>query len=151
MGTVSETLTGARAKLYINGRLSGVFSSCSWDVAYGVTPEYILGRYDAGELTYTDMSPVSMTVSGFRHLNNGPYVIGSVPKLQDLLRHESISITIVDRRSNQEILTVTGVRPTGHSGSTSARGLFDLSISLMGLTFSDESGPQADIGAVEFG
>lgn len=151
MGTVSKTLTGARAKLYINSRLCGVFANCSWDVAYGVSPEYILGRYDAGELTYTDMSPVSLTVSGFRVLNNGPYEIGSVPKLQDLLRHESISVTIVDRGTNREILTVTGVRPTGHSGSSSSRSLFDLSIPMMGLTYSDESGPQADDGAVEFG
>lgn len=151
MGTLSKSLTGARAKLFINGRLSGVFSSCSWDVSYGVQPEFILGRYDAGELTYTDMSPVSMTVSGFRVLNNGPYEIGSVPKLQDLLTHESISITIVDRGTNSEVLTVTGIRPAGHSGSFSARGLSEVSIPLMGLTFSDESGPQSDIGAVEFG
>ena len=149
MGTRSKTITGARAILWINGKKAGIFNSCSADVAYGVTPIYTLGKHGPQELVYTDMSPVDVRVSGFRVFNNGPYAIGSVPQLKDLLTHEDISVTIIDRGGvdnqghevpkDSSILTVQGVRPTGYGISTTSRGLYDLNISMQGLTVYDET------------
>lgn len=150
--TKAKTITGARCKLYINGQLAGVFNQVSYGVQYGTADIYVLGRFNAGEIVYTDMSTVDVQVSGFRVLENGPFEIGSVPQLQELLNHEDIHLTLTDRQNaDKEFMTVTGVRPTGFNGSTSARSVHDLSVNFKGTLFSDESGDQDDVGATNFG
>lgn len=124
----------------------------SFGVTYETTPIYHLGRYNAAEVVYTGMGTVNLDVSGFRVMDNGPYEIAALPQLQELLNHEDIVITLVDRQDPTKVmLTVTGVRPISFSSTSAARSLFDVSMSYVGTTFSDESGPQEDTGAVEFG
>jgi hypothetical protein len=149
----SLTLSGARAVLYIAGKKAGVFSSVSSGVNIGATPITPLGSYNPGEIVYTDMSEISVNVSGFRVLNNGPHIIGSVPHLQDLLNHEDIYIALVDRQNpaSPPFATITGVRPTGYSFTGTAKGLFDLNVSFMGLLLEAEDSPQNDPTAVIYG
>jgi hypothetical protein len=148
----AQTLTGARARLYINGNLIGVFTSASYEVNYGVSPIYILGRYNAAELVYTDMDTVTVSCSGFRVLNKGPYGSISIPKLQDLLNHQDFSLYLEDRQGHQQIMTVQNVRPLGYSTSTSARGVQDLSARFMGTVVNDENNPHDDDnGATNYG
>lgn len=153
MGNKAKTVTGARAKLYINQKLAGIFSNVSYGVTYDVQPIYILGRYNAAELVYTGMNTVDVTATGFRVMDNGPYEIGALPQLQELLAHEDIQLALNDRGddNNRAFMVVDAVRPTGFSGSTAAKGLVDCTVTFMGTTFSDESGPQEDTGAVDFG
>src|SRR5271154_1482656 len=110
MGTTQQIMNGARAQLIVNGNIVGVFTNCSWGVAYDLQPAFILGRYSPAELTYTAQEAIRVTASGFRVVNNGPYVAADIPMLQGLLNHEDISLSIFDRQTNLEILTVTGVR-----------------------------------------
>lgn len=148
-GNKSKTVTGARGKLYIGSQLAGIFTSVTYSVSYDVQPIYVLGRMNAAELVYTGMAPVDIQASGFRVMEKGPYAfvnsLNSLPKLQDLLNHEDISITLIDRQatdpSKAVIMTVDGVRPTGFSGTESARALHEISMSFMGITLSDESSP----------
>jgi hypothetical protein len=148
----AKTLTGARARLYINGNLIGVFTSASYEVNYGVSPIYILGRYNAAELVYTDMDTVTVSCTGFRVLDNGPYGTMSIPRLQDLLAHEDFSLYLEDRQGNKHVMTVENVRPLGYSTSTSARGIQDLSARFMGTVVHDESNPNDDDpGATPYG
>jgi hypothetical protein len=155
MGVKAQSFTGARAKLYIKGVLAGIFSNVSYGVTYDVSPIYILGRYNAAELVYTGMDVVNVTATGFRVMANGPYEVGSVPQLQDLLNHEDISLQIVDRQATDatkaNVMTVTGVRPLGFNTSSSARGVSDLTVNFQGNLLNDESGHQEDTGAVNFG
>jgi hypothetical protein len=155
MGVKAKTVTGARAKLYINRRLAGIFTSVSYEVNYGVTPIYILGRYNAAELVYTDMDVITMSVSGFRVLGNGPFNIGSVPQLQDLLQHEDIDVQLIDRQETDPtknlIATILNVRPLGFSSASSSRGVQDLNVRLQGTVFGDEAGTQDDVGATTYG
>lgn len=160
MGTKAKTVTGARAKLYVvdasgTPQLAGIFTNVSYGVTYGVTPVYILGRFNAAELVYTDMDVVNVTMTGFRVMENGPYAIGNVPQLQDLLQHEDTSLFIQDRQTSDaakaNIMTVTGLRTTGFDSTTSARGLQDLTVRAMGTVLKDESGSQEDADAVNFG
>ncbi len=155
MGVKAKTMTGARAKLYINQQLIGIFSNVSYGVTYDVSPIYILGRFNAAELVYTGMDVVNVTATGFRAMGNGPYEASSVPQLQDLLNHEDISLQVIDRQatdpSKANVMTVTGVRPLGFSTSSSARGVNDLTVNFQGTLLEDESGNQEDTGAVDFG
>lgn len=159
MAVQSKTMSGARAILSIsnvsNGtetvNKAGIFGNCSYGVTYDVAPVYILGRFNAGELVYTGMGTVDVGVSGFRVVDNGPYEIASVPQLQELLNHQDISLTLVDRQSGKQIMNVIHVRPTGFDSAVSAKGLHELNVSFTGITFMDESGNQEDTGAVDFG
>ncbi len=155
MGVKAKTMTGARAKLWVNGVLTGIFSNVSYGVTYDVSPIYILGRFNVAELVYTGMDVVNITATGFRVMENGPYANASVPQLQDLLNHEDIVIQLIDRQAasaqKANVMTVTGVRPLGFSTSSSARGASDLTVNFQGMLLEDESGNQDDVGAVTFG
>lgn len=153
MGVRSQTVTGARLVLYINGQKAGVFANIDYGQGFGVTPVFILGKYEPGEIVYTDQSEVMISVSGFRVFNNGPHAIGSVPKLQDLLNHEDIYLTLVDRQNpnGPPLATFTGVRPAGYTSSAGAKGLQNLNINFMGIITSDESGPQGDASSTTYG
>jgi hypothetical protein len=155
MGTKAKAVTGARAILKINSQTAGIFSNVSTGVSYGSQDVYVLGNYAPSEIVYTDQEVISITCSGFRVMGNGPYVIGSVPKLQELLQHQDIELQLIDRQESdsnkQVIMNIIGVRPVGFETSTSARGLQDLTIRFKGLLFNDETGAQSDPGATTFG
>ena len=94
-----KTLHGARATLSIDGKIVGLYSQVSYGVQYDVQPAYILGRHSPGELVYTAQEPVQISCTGFRVFNNGPHGDAKVPKLQDLLNHSDISISVFDRQN----------------------------------------------------
>lgn len=142
MGTESKTLTGARAQLIVNGRLVGLFTNCSYNITYDAQPIYILGRYSASEITYTAQEVVTVDATGFRIIDASPHSAASIPKLQELLNHEDISLALVDRKTGKTFLTVVGVRPMGYSSGVSARGVVEVSVRFMGLRAADESGSQ---------
>lgn len=148
----SKALTGARCVLRVNNQIAGVFSSVSWGAQYDVQPLYILGLHNVGELVYTALNEISVRASGFRVIKNGPFMIGSVPALQNILTFNDITLTITDRATGEVIMTVLDVKPTGFDSSSSAKGVVDLNVSFVGKTLSDEnSGPQKDTGGTSGG
>lgn len=144
MGTKQQILSGHRAQLIVNGRVVGLFTSCSWGLSYDAAPSYILGRSSPAEVTYLGQEAISVNASGFRIVDNGAHVAAAVPKLQELLQHEDISLSIFDRQTQKQIMTVVGVRPTGYSTDVSARGISSFSCSFLGLRLEDESGAQGE-------
>jgi hypothetical protein len=140
----AKTMHGSRAQLSINGTIVGIFNSVSYGVEYEANAVYILGRFNAAEIALTGMNVINIQASGYRVVGSGPYAVSEVPKLQDLLNHEDITLAIFDRQSTtgEPIMQVTGVRPTGWNTSISARGLQDLTVTFQGLALSDESGDQ---------
>lgn len=114
----------------------------SYGVSYDANPVFILGKFNAAEIVLTGMDVIGVTCSGFRVLDNGPYKVATVPKLQELLHHEDITLAIFDRQTGKQVLTVIGVRPTGYNTSISAKALQDLTVNFMGLALSDEDGDQ---------
>jgi hypothetical protein len=144
------TFHGARAKLAFfdtvagEFKVVGLFSSCSGGVTYDVQPIYILGRHSPAETVYTGQEAVAFTASGFRVVDNGPYVAGKVPKLQDLLQHEDLSVAILDRDTGKTIMQVFNCRPTGFQFAVSARAVTEITVNFIGLMVQDESGDQAE-------
>lgn len=146
----SKSLHGARAVLWVGNSPVGVFHNCSYGVNYGIQPAFILGRFSAAELVYTSMEVVQLQMSGFRVTDYGPFAVvdpstGSrlVPKLQDLLKYDDISVSLYDRLGtdpNSPIMVVTMVKPRGFSINMAARSLADMTVSMEGLHLADESG-----------
>lgn len=142
MGTENKILTGARAQLAINGKIVGLFTDCSYGLNYDAQPAFILGRYSAAEITMTSQEVINVQANGFRVIDAGPHEVASIPKLQDLLNHEDISLSLIDRKTGKIFMTVVGVRPVSYSSGVNARGVTSVSCSFLGLRMADESGDQ---------
>lgn len=160
----AKTLTGARAKMYVNNKLVGIFESCSYNMSIGTEPIFLLGRYGADEIVPTSYEAVSINCSGFRVVGAGPHTgsasannagVGvaatagpAVPMLQDLLNLEAVTLAIVDRKDGTAILTAIGCIPNSYNGNHNAKATSKVTINYTGLRLSDESGPQDEGGAV---
>ena len=94
-----QILSGARCQLIINGRIVGLFTQVSYGVSYDAQPSYILGRYSPAEITYAGQEAIAINASGYRVVDAGPHTVADVPRLQDLLNHEDISIALFDRKT----------------------------------------------------
>jgi hypothetical protein len=141
---VSQILTGARAKVILNGKLIGLFSQATWSIRQGKEPAFILGRYNPGEIVPTTQEAVQMSLTGYRVVNAGPYVVASATKLINLLQEDDFTIQITDRQTGETIFTASGCRVQGWSSGVAARGISDLRIDVIGIVGWDESSPDGD-------
>lgn len=146
----SQILNGARAKLGIYDpatgltRIIGLFSDVSFGLQYDAQEAYILGRYSPAVTTYVGQNPVNITASGYRVVGHGPHAEAALPRLQDLLLHEYIELTIIDRQTealggDARIYKIHSVRPTGYSVSIGARQQTQMSMTFVGILVDDES------------
>jgi hypothetical protein len=144
----SKVLTGARAKIYVNNKLVGIYETCTYNMNIGTEPIHLLGRYSPDEITPTSYEAVTISCGGFRVVGQGPHVLPAVPKLQDLLTLDGVTLAIVDRQSGQTILTAIGCVPNSYNGNHNARATSRITINYTGLRLSDEAGDQDEGGAV---
>lgn len=148
---VAQILTGARAKVLINGNLVGLFSNCSWSLRQEKVPNFILGRYNPAEITPTSQEAVNITLTGYRVVDAGPYVVADATLLKNLLTEEDFNVVVLDRQTGQAIFTANGCRVLGWSSGVAAKGVSDLRIEILGLVGEDEygaaQGGDDDVGA----
>jgi hypothetical protein len=144
----SKVMVGARAKVYVDNQLVGIYESCTWNSSIGVEPIHLLGRYGPDEITPTSYEAVTINCSGFRVVGSGVHVLPKFPKIQDLLNLEAVTIAVVDRQTGQSILTAIGCVGTTNSGGYNARAASRVQVNYTGLRISDESGAQDENGAV---
>lgn len=140
----AKVMTGARAILSIAGQKIGTFSNVSYAVQYDAAPIYTLGAYAPRETVFTAMEPVNFSCSGWRIIGNSPFTQqgGSLPKLQDLMNAEYITIAVFDRSTeftDKPIAVIGEARITGFSTNLVSRSPQELTISGVGILFDDES------------
>lgn len=140
----SKVFTGARAKVYVDDILVGIFDSCSYAVNIGAEPVHILGRYSPAEITQTSYEAVTVNCSGFRIIGNGGHILPKVPKLQDLLNLETITLAMLDRKStdNTPIMVVQNCIPINYSTGANAKATSRIQVTYLGTHAFDESGEQ---------
>lgn len=136
----AKILVGARAKVMVNGQLVGLFSQCTWSIRQGKEPAFILGRYNPAEITPTTQEPVTVSLSGYRVVDAGPYKVANATLLKNLLTEEDFSISILDRQTNKLIFTAVGMRVQGWSSGVASRGVSDIRIDAIGIRGEDEFG-----------
>jgi hypothetical protein len=139
---MSKVMVGARAKVYVNNQLVGIYETATYNMNIGTEPIHLLGRYSPDEITPTSYEAVAISCSGFRVVGQGPHILPAVPKLQDLMNLEAVTIAIVDRQTGQAILTAIGCVPNSYNGNHNARATSRVTINYTGLRISDESGAQ---------
>ncbi len=154
-GLKTTTIHGARGILYIDSKPVGIFENVSTGVDYSYDVPKVIGRFSAPEIVITGMEPIGVSLDGYRVFNQGPYAIG-MTKLQDLLKDEKeITIAVEDRGGQQSqepnVILVVGCKIVKHNFNLAAKQLSRLSMQLVGLTFSDESGIQSEpAGSVKY-
>lgn len=125
-------------------RIIGLFSNVSYSLSYETQAANILGAYAPVEIDYVGQNEVPITCSGYRVIDHGAHVDPAVPKLQDLLTHEYIELTIIDRQRQNaggdgRIAKFRNVRPTGYSSGMQARNLTELTVNFVAIHVDDES------------
>ena len=140
----AKVFTGARAKVYVDDVLVGIFDSCTYAVNIGAEPVHILGRYSPAEIAQTSYEAVTVNCSGFRVIGNGGHILPKVPKLQDLLQLETVTLAMVDRQStdNVPIMNVQNCIPINYSTGANAKATSRIQVTYLGTHASDESGQQ---------
>jgi len=141
---MGKIFNGPRAKVYVDNQLVGLFDSCNYAVAHGTEAQYILGRFSAAEITLTSYEPVTVNCSGFRIIGHGGHKLPAVPKLQDLLNLEGVTLTIVDRQggSDRPVMSVIGCIPANYATGANAKQSSRIQVTYIGLRHSDEEGDQ---------
>ena len=146
----AKVFTGARAKVYVDNVLVGIFDSCTYAINIGAEPIHILGRYSAAEITQTSYEAVTVNCSGFRIIGNGGHLLPKVPKLQDLLQLEYVTLAMIDRQKedNTPILTVQNCIPINYSTGANSKATSRIQVTYLGTSASDENGDQDEGDAV---
>ena len=139
---MQKTMTGARAIVKVDGNVVGVFDSCQYGANIGTEPIHILGRYSPDEISITSYEAVQVSCSGFRIIDQGVHVLPAAPKLQDLLQFQRVQLTIEDRQSGENIMTVSNCVPSNWGEGQQAKGTTRFNISYIGTVLSDESDDQ---------
>jgi hypothetical protein len=136
----AKTLVGSRAKILINGQVVGLFTNCSWSIRQSKEPLFTLGRYSPGEIVPTSQEAVTVTLTGYRVVDSGPYKVANATLLKDLLNEEDFSIVILDRKTGLSLFTAVGCRVQGWSSGVASRGVSDIRLDVIALRGEDEYG-----------
>ena len=149
-------MNGARAKFgFIDpatgtATICGIFSNVSYGLSFDAQPAFILGRYSAAEIDYVAAEPVRVTATGWRVIHHGPHTEAHLPRLQDLLKHEYLTLVIFDRQTNLPVATIRSVRPISYDTTIANRNLEEITITFMGLLVDDEDNSNSEsVGATD--
>jgi hypothetical protein len=141
---VAKTFTGARAIVKVDNEVVGMFDSVNYTVNVSAEPIFTLGRFSAAEIVPTAYEAVQANCSGFRIINQGVHVLPKMPKLQDLLNLEGVTLAIEDRQGKAEgsIFEMTNCVPVSYSGGVNGKATSRIQITYLGIKATDESGDQ---------
>ena len=139
-----KTMTGARAKVRVDGEIVGIFDSCQYGANIGTEPIHILGRYSPDEISINSYEAVQVACSGFRIVDQGVHVLPAAPKLQDLLLFETVQLEVEDRQTGANIMIVKNCVPSNWGEAQQAKGTTRFNITYIGTVLSDESGDQEE-------
>ncbi|HLD91714.1 MAG TPA: hypothetical protein VI911_12005 [Patescibacteria group bacterium] len=145
---MGKVLVGPSAVIKVDNVTVGLFDSCNWAVNHGAEAIHILGRFSPAEIALTSYEAITVNCSGFRIVGNGGHILPKVPKLQDLLNLEGVTISIVDRQHPEKpIMTVIGCVPVNYATGVNAKATSRIQVTYLGLKHFDESSDSQDESA----
>lgn len=152
---LSNIFSGARAKVGMYNpqtgltQIIGSFSNVSYSWMYSTQSAPILGRFTVAEIDYVDAQEVTVTASGWRSIGHGPHVVAGLPKLQELLTADYITLVVLDRQAEvtggqPRVFRLDNVRTVGYSTGSAVKQLSEITVTFIGITASDESVTNAE-------
>ena len=82
-------------------------------------------------------------------VDNGIHKLPKFPKYQDFLEIKGITITVTDRQTLKTIATIINCVPSNHNQGVNSRSTSKVSINMIGLKLTDESGDQSEVDATQ--
>jgi hypothetical protein len=148
----AKVVTGARCSVAIfdpatnTSTIVGIFNNVSYGLTYTADPIYVLGSTGPVETVYTSQDAVHVSASGWRVVGAGAHISAKLPKLQELLTSDYISLTIYDRLSDatKPIAKISQVRALSYNTTLSNRSASEISVNFIGIHVSDESVDNAE-------
>lgn len=137
---MSKTMSGHRAKIFVDNQLVGLYDSVSYGENIGMEPVFILGRTSAAEIVELSYEAIQVDCSGFRIIGEGVHRLPRFPKLQDILGLGEITLAVTDRESGETVATIIGCKPMRNGQGHNAKQTSRIQVSYMGLILSDEDG-----------
>ena len=141
-----KVVTGARAKVYVNNQLVGIFESCTVSSSLGTEPIFLLGRYAPDEIAITSSEAVNVTCSGFRVVGAGLHTLPAYPLVSDLLLFDPFTITVVDRQTGETLETILGCTPSSQNTNYNAKATSKVNITYIGTLGFNEDANDSDPG-----
>lgn len=139
MGTVSQALTGAGLKLYVNNRVFGIVVSFEWSADGGRRAIMGLDQIVPFELA-PGGNTVKMKIDCIRIKNDGGLEgRGIAASDHNLLLEKYISIILVDRHTGKTVFKCDRAAVNTQTWRVEARGLMRGSITLEGIDWKNES------------
>jgi hypothetical protein len=142
-------LTGARGIIKIQGVPVGLFTQISWGQTDGLVPNHIVGAEAPAELTSTHQDAIAIDCTGFHILQNFVFSKAGMPQLKNLLSGNPnnstnpgtnyITITVEDKVTGQEIMSVSYAKAFRWGTQLVARDVSTFTVSFLGrfITTSD--------------
>lgn len=128
-----KTLSGAHIKIYINGVVFNEAQSLSYMIDYGEEPIYGIDSIFPQEIKTTRISTTG-TITGLRiKSSNGLHGYNLRPKITDSIFAPYISIRIVDRQTEEDIMFIPYARVTNEKLDVSAKGVAKVTFNFTGL------------------
>jgi hypothetical protein len=158
----TPVMNGARAVVKVNGNIIGLYENITWTISLNNEPIHILGRFSPAEIAVTSYEAVTCNCSGFRFVGNGAFTGSaseptgtspsakggpSFPALQDLLTLEDITLSVTDRQTGLNILTVIGCKATSYNSGFQSKAVSKIAVTYVGIRAQEENLDQNEVGA----
>ncbi len=141
-----KVVTGARAQVYVNNQLIGIFESCTVSSSLGTEPIFLLGRYSADEISIVSSEVYNVTCSGFRVVGAGLHTLPAYPLVSDLLLFDPFTIIVKDRETGETLETILNCVPTSQNTNYNAKATSKINISYQGTLGFNEDANDSDPG-----
>jgi hypothetical protein len=145
-------MSGARAIFRINNRVVAFATNVNYTIGIPHQAVNVLGRFSTARNepigSEVSVGCTSMRFTKSKGNGNSPQKKGAdniMPRLQDILSSEELSIEIIDRATDETLLMVSRARMTQRSGSLGSRDLLSEGWQFVGVIGEDsDSGPQQE-------
>jgi hypothetical protein len=135
---MSKVESGAKLELRINNIPVAYASNVSY--SYQHNHEEVRSIDNPEVIEHAELhTSVSFTCSAFRVARKTAISYGWMPKLQNFLQQPTLTAIIYSKVSRTKLLTITGLKCTGRSGSVNARGVWEEQLTFVGRQFFDEN------------
>jgi len=130
----SVVLAGAAVKLYIGGSLYQEVVQLRYVIDYGEEPIYGIDSMFPQEIAVTRVA-VQGSVQGLKIKLSGDLQGrgGARPKINELLIAPYVSIKIVDRSTNTDLLFIPQAKVTQQDSSVAAKGVMTINFQFKGI------------------
>ncbi len=155
--SLPKIMSGARAILQINDKPIAFATNVGYRIDIPHSAVNVLGRYSVARHEPVGID-VTLTCGVLRFTKatgqgNAADSIGTgnpiAPRVQDLINSEELKIIVIDRATNETIISVNRCRLTGRGGSLASRDLLSENWTFAGIIAddSDSGGQQESPGA----